>query len=212
MIEVRGITKNFGTTRALDKVSFRIDQGEILGFLGPNGAGKSTTMKIITTFLAPDEGTVTVDGIDVLERPLAVRGRIGYLPENVPLYLDMSVHEYLKFVGEARGLSGNRLQERLDWCVQACGLAPYLGQAATEHQRADAGDQSEGQGHESHYEHVNHHGDEAQHDATTGSGSAAQGEVAICWGLHRRVSLSNEDRDRGPFGPITGRRDPRCRS
>ena len=122
MIEVRGITKSFGTMRALDDVSFRIGKGEILGFLGPNGAGKSTTMKIITTFLAPDSGTVTVDGINVLENPLAVRRRIGYLPENVPLYLDMNVHEYLRFVGEARGLSGNRLQQRLDWCVEACGL------------------------------------------------------------------------------------------
>jgi ABC-2 type transport system ATP-binding protein len=122
MIEVRGITKSFGTMRALDNVSFQIGQGEILGFLGPNGAGKSTTMKIITTFLAADQGSVLVDGIDVLENPLDVRRRIGYLPENVPLYLDMNVHEYLKFVGEARGLSGFRLSERLDWCVEACGL------------------------------------------------------------------------------------------
>ncbi|MFH2052818.1 MAG: ATP-binding cassette domain-containing protein [bacterium] len=122
MIEVRGITKNFGTTLALDEVSFRIGRGEILGFLGPNGAGKSTTMKIITTFLAPDEGTVRVDGIDVLEQPLAVRSRIGYLPENVPLYLDMKVDEYLTFVGRARGLGGKKLDDRLDWCVEACGL------------------------------------------------------------------------------------------
>ena len=122
MIEVRGVTKDFGTMRALDNVSFGIGQGEILGFLGPNGAGKSTTMKIITTFLAADSGSVLVDGIDVLEKPLEVRRRIGYLPENVPLYLDMNVHEYLKFVGEARGLSGHRLQDRLDWCVEACGL------------------------------------------------------------------------------------------
>ncbi len=122
MIEVRGITKSFGTMRALDDVSFQLGKGEILGFLGPNGAGKSTTMKIITTFLAADNGSVKVDGIDVLEDPLAVRRRIGYLPENVPLYLDMNVHEYLKFVGEARGLSGPRLSERLDWCVEACGL------------------------------------------------------------------------------------------
>ncbi len=122
MIEVRGITKSFGTMRALDNVSFQIGQGEILGFLGPNGAGKSTTMKIITTFLAADQGTVTVDGVDVLENPLDVRRRIGYLPENVPLYLDMNVHEYLKFVGQARGLGGGRLSERLDWCVEACGL------------------------------------------------------------------------------------------
>ncbi len=122
MIEVRGITKSFGTMKALDDVSFQINQGEILGFLGPNGAGKSTTMKIITTFLAADQGSVKVDGIDVLEKPLDVRRRIGYLPENVPLYLDMNVHEYLKFVGQARGLTGSRLSQRLDWCVEACGL------------------------------------------------------------------------------------------
>ncbi len=122
MIEVRGVTKNFGTMRALDDVSFGIGRGEVLGFLGPNGAGKSTTMKIITTFLAADSGTVKVDGIDVLEKPLDVRRRIGYLPENVPLYLDMNVEEYLRFVGEARGLRGNDLQRRLDWCVEACGL------------------------------------------------------------------------------------------
>ncbi len=122
MIEVRDVSKSFGTMVALDRVSFSLDQGGILGFLGPNGAGKSTTMKIVTTFLAADSGTVTVDGIDVLDEPLAVRGRIGYLPENVPLYTDMNVQEYLGFVGKARGLSGARLRERLDWCVEACGL------------------------------------------------------------------------------------------
>jgi len=122
MIEVRGITKSFGTMLALDNVSFKLNKGEILGFLGPNGAGKSTSMKIITTFLAADAGTVTVDGIDVLKDPIAVRRRIGYLPENVPLYLDMNVHEYLRFVGEARGLSGQKLRDRLSWCVEACGL------------------------------------------------------------------------------------------
>jgi len=122
MIEVRGITKSFGTMRALDDVSFKLGRGEILGFLGPNGAGKSTTMKIITTFLAADQGQVTVDGIDVLERPLDVRRRIGYLPENVPLYLDMNVHEYLTFVGQARGLSAGQLRTRLEWCVEECGL------------------------------------------------------------------------------------------
>ncbi len=126
MIEVRDVTKRFGTTVALNSVSFRLDQGEILGFLGPNGAGKSTAMKIITTFLAPDEGTVTVDGVDVLEQPLAVRGRIGYLPESVPLYVDMNVQEYLEFVGRARGLEGARLKTRFDWCVQACGLVTEL--------------------------------------------------------------------------------------
>jgi ABC-2 type transport system ATP-binding protein len=122
MIEVRDVTKSFGTTVALDAVSFKLKPGEVLGFLGPNGAGKSTAMKIITTFLAPDEGAVEVAGINVLEHPLAVRGKIGYMPENVPLYLDMNVHEYLVFVGRARGLNGARLEERLGWCVEACGL------------------------------------------------------------------------------------------
>ncbi|MCP4570971.1 MAG: ATP-binding cassette domain-containing protein [bacterium] len=122
MIEVRDVSKSFGTMAALDRVSFSLNKGEILGFLGPNGAGKSTTMKIVTTFLAADSGSVTVDGIDVLEQPLAVRSRVGYLPENVPLYLDMNVQEYLEFVGRARGLGGARLRQRLDWCVEACGL------------------------------------------------------------------------------------------
>ncbi len=122
MIEVRDVTKRFGNTVALDRVSFSVQKGKILGFLGPNGAGKSTTMKIITTYLAADGGRVTVDGIDVLEQPLAIRRRIGYLPENVPLYTDMNVDEYLTFVGRARGLDGARLRERLAWCVEACGL------------------------------------------------------------------------------------------
>ncbi|HPF35333.1 ATP-binding cassette domain-containing protein [bacterium] len=132
MIEVRGVTKRFGPTTALDDVSFRLEQGEILGFLGPNGAGKSTAMKIITTFLAPDAGSVTVDGIDVAERPLDVRGRIGYLPENNPLYVDMLVREYLDFVGRARGLGGARLKQRLDWVVDACGLGSVYGKAIHE--------------------------------------------------------------------------------
>ncbi len=122
MIEVRDVTKRFGATVALDGVSFRLDKGEILGFLGPNGAGKSTAMKIVTTFLAPDAGTVSVDGIDVLRNPLEVRSRIGYLPENHPLYVDMMVHEYLQFVGRARGLAGDELRRRLEWVVEACGL------------------------------------------------------------------------------------------
>ena len=93
MIEVRNVSKRFGPTVALDGVSFRLDRGEILGFLGPNGAGKSTCMKIVTSFLAPDAGEVSVDGIDVLENPLEVRSRSGYLPENNPLYVDMNVRD-----------------------------------------------------------------------------------------------------------------------
>ncbi len=132
MIEVRNVTKRFGTTVALDGVSFRLDRGGILGFLGPNGAGKSTAMKIITTFLAPDEGEITVDGIDVMADPLAVRSRIGYLPENNPLYVDMRVHEYLDFVGRARGLDSAALRRRLDWVVDACGLPEVYKQTINE--------------------------------------------------------------------------------
>ena len=126
MIEVRNVSKRFGQTVALDGVSFRLGKGEILGFLGPNGAGKSTCMKIITSFLAPDAGEVKVDGIDVLERPLEVRSRIGYLPENNPLYVDMNVREYLDFVGRARGLSGARLKQRLEWVTEACGIGNVI--------------------------------------------------------------------------------------
>ena len=132
MIEVRNVTKRFGTTVALDRVSFRLERGGILGFLGPNGAGKSTAMKIITTFLAPDDGSVEVDGVDVLADPLAVRSRIGYLPENNPLYVDMRVHEYLDFVGRARGIDGARLRDRLAWVVEACGLREVYKQAINE--------------------------------------------------------------------------------
>lgn len=132
MIEVRNVSKRFGTTLALDRVSFRLERGGILGFLGPNGAGKSTAMKIITTFLAPDDGSVSVDGVDVMSDPLAVRSRIGYQPENNPLYVDMRVHEYLDFVGRARGLSGGRLRSRLDWVVDACGLAAVYKQTINE--------------------------------------------------------------------------------
>lgn len=126
MIEVRGVTKTYGTTVALNKVTFSVKRNEILGFLGPNGAGKSTAMKIITTYLAPDEGTVTVDGIDVTKDPLGARTRIGYLPETAPLYADMRVREYLEFVAEARGLAASRLNERLEWVYNATNIRDVL--------------------------------------------------------------------------------------
>ena len=132
MIEVRELSKRFGQTVALDRVSMTVEGGEILGFLGPNGAGKSTAMKIITSYLAPDEGSVTVDGMDVASEALAVRARIGYMPENVPLYPEMRVQEYLEFVGRARGLSGARLRERLDWVLGACRLEPVYKQSILE--------------------------------------------------------------------------------
>ena len=132
MIEVRDVSKRFGATVALSGVSMSVERGSVLGFLGPNGAGKSTAMKIVTTFLAPDSGSVTVDGLEVSEHPRAVRRKIGYLPENVPLYPDMRVHEYLSFVGRSRGLSGGDLKNRLDWVREACGITGVYKQAIRE--------------------------------------------------------------------------------
>jgi ABC-2 type transport system ATP-binding protein len=103
MIEVKDLVKTFGAKRAVDGVSFRVRRGDILGFLGPNGAGKSTTMKIITGFLRPDSGTATVEGIDVAADPVAVKRRLGYLPENAPAYPEMTVEEFLGFIAEIRG-------------------------------------------------------------------------------------------------------------
>lgn len=124
MIRAENLTMRYGPVVALDNVSFDVKQGEIVGLLGPNGAGKSTTMKILTTYLHPTKGTAKVGGIDVLEDPLGVRKIIGYLPEVLPLYMDMEVRAYLNFVGRARGLNGARLRERTDIVLDACGLRP----------------------------------------------------------------------------------------
>ena len=113
---------HYGSAIALDHVSFLANPGEVLGLLGPNGAGKTTAMRILTTYLFPSTGTAKVDGFDILENPIEVRKRIGYLPETVPLYGDMRVEEYLLFVGKARGLEGARLTERLEWVKNACHL------------------------------------------------------------------------------------------
>lgn len=104
MIEVKNISKKYGKNIALNDVSFVVEKGEILGFLGPNGAGKSTTMKIITGFIQPTSGTVVVDGFDILEDVMEVKKRIGYLPENPPLYNDMTINEYLCFAAEIKGI------------------------------------------------------------------------------------------------------------
>jgi ABC-2 type transport system ATP-binding protein len=126
MIRVDDLTKDYGPTRALDSISFQVESRQILGFLGPNGAGKSTAMKIITTYLSPTSGKVTVDGIDVRENPLAVRRKIGYLPETNPLYPDMRVQDYLEFCAKARGLDGAHLKTRLEYVVDKCGLRRML--------------------------------------------------------------------------------------
>lgn len=122
MIQVDSITKNYGTTRALRGVSFTINKGEIVGLLGPNGAGKTTMMKILTCFIPADSGRANVDGYDVFEDSLQVRKRVGYLPENAPLYHEMSVIDFLKFVGQMRGLKGAHLSKRIAEVVRLASL------------------------------------------------------------------------------------------
>ncbi|WP_266205839.1 gliding motility-associated ABC transporter ATP-binding subunit GldA [Pontibacter kalidii] len=121
-VEVKNLTKIFGPQRAVDDISFTVEQGQILGFLGPNGAGKSTTMKIATCYLPPSVGTVVVAGHDVVQDPMAVRRNVGYLPEHNPLYLDMYVHEYLAFVASVYGLKGKYGKARVQEMVELCGL------------------------------------------------------------------------------------------
>lgn len=124
MIKASGLTMHYGPVVALDDVSFEVNQGEVVGLLGPNGAGKSTTMKILTTYLHPTRGTAQVGGRDVLKDPVGVRKIIGYLPEILPLYMDMEVRSYLSFVGQARGLSGSSLKTRTNAVLDKCGLRP----------------------------------------------------------------------------------------
>src|SRR5215471_4208195 len=100
MIKVQNLTKEFGAKRAVDGVSFSVERGEVLGFLGPNGAGKSTTMRMITGFIPPSAGSITVGGFDVVEQPIPARRLIGYLPENAPAYTDMTVFGFLNFAAE----------------------------------------------------------------------------------------------------------------
>ncbi|MCM8794315.1 MAG: ABC transporter ATP-binding protein [Candidatus Omnitrophica bacterium] len=123
LVDVKDLCMRYGSTVALQGVSFQVRRGEILGFLGPNGAGKSTVMKILTTVIFPTAGRAFVGGHDVQSQPLPVRQMIGYLPEQVPLYTQMQVDEYLRFVGQAKGLRGGRLKERLEWVAQKCGVA-----------------------------------------------------------------------------------------
>src|SRR5215472_6571486 len=114
MIQVEGLTKRYGPTVAVSDVSFEVRKGEILGFLGPNGAGKTTTMRVITGYLPPTEGRVTVDGFDVSEQPLESKRRIGYLPEQPPVYPDMTVLEYLAFVARIKGVPRREVARRVE--------------------------------------------------------------------------------------------------
>ena len=126
MIEVRNLTKRYGPTVAVDNVSFDAKSGEVLGFLGPNGAGKTTTMRILTCYLSADEGTVKVAGYDVFEESFEVRKRIGYLPESAPLYTDMGVIDYLKFIAEIRDIPKSQRSQRIKDVVDICGLEKMI--------------------------------------------------------------------------------------
>jgi gliding motility-associated transport system ATP-binding protein len=122
MIEVENLTKRYGPTLAVSDVSFQVQEGEILGFLGPNGAGKTTTMRIITGFLSPSAGRVRVAGFDVAEAPLDAKKRVGYLPENPPVYTDMTVDEYLAFVGRIKGVPRGELKRRIGEVSEKCAI------------------------------------------------------------------------------------------
>ncbi|MFP2957674.1 ABC transporter ATP-binding protein [Myxococcus sp. 1LA] len=126
MIEVQHLTKRYRDRVAVDDLSFQVEAGEILGFLGPNGAGKSTTMKILTGFLPPSEGVVRVDGYDVEAQPLEVKRRIGYLPEMPPLYVEMTVRGYLRFVASLKGLSGGVLKAELERVATLMGVTHVM--------------------------------------------------------------------------------------
>lgn len=127
MIEVENLTKNYGPLKAVDDVSFSVGKGEILGFLGPNGAGKTTTMRILTCFIPPTSGRAVVAGYDVLEDPIEVRRRIGYMPENVPLYKEMTVYSYLDFVAEVKGVSRRQRRAKVEKVMGDCGIADVGG-------------------------------------------------------------------------------------
>ena len=122
MITVKELTKRYARTIAVDQISFEVAKGQIVGFLGPNGAGKTTTMRMLTCFFPPSSGTATVAGFDVLEQPLEVKKRIGYLPETPPIYPEMSTSEYLDFVGKLKGLSGADLAKRIDYVCGRCAI------------------------------------------------------------------------------------------
>ncbi len=122
MIQVEGLTKRYGRATAVDHISFEVKKGDIVGFLGPNGAGKTTTMRMLTCFLPPSEGKATVDGFDVLENPMEVKRRIGYLPETPPLYPEMEVREYVEFTGRIKGISSADVGKRTAEVIERCSL------------------------------------------------------------------------------------------
>lgn len=130
VIEVHNLTKNFGKTKVLDNLNFSIDRGEVIGFLGPNGAGKTTTMRILTGFLAPSSGDVKITELDILNDILAIRKKIGYLPENNPLYTDLKVYEYLEFIASTKDIADVKSEIRR--VIRVCGLKERINQTISE--------------------------------------------------------------------------------
>lgn len=126
MIQVQHLTKRYRDLIAVDDLSFEVKRGEILGFLGPNGAGKSTTMKILTGFMPPSSGTAKVAGFDVFEEPLEVKRRIGYLPENPPVYMEMTVHAYLRFCAQLKGVPRRQVGSELERVANLTGVASVM--------------------------------------------------------------------------------------
>src|ERR1700684_569447 len=122
MIKVEGRTKRYARTLAVDNISFEVEKGQIVGFLGPNGAGKTTTMRVLTCFLPPTAGTANVAGFDVVENPMEVKKRIGYLPETPPVYPEMEVVEYLKFTGQLKGISSADINKKVSEVIGRCAL------------------------------------------------------------------------------------------
>lgn len=131
MIEVKQLTKQFGQHRAVDDISFSVEKGEILGFLGPNGAGKSTTMRMITGFFPPTAGTVVIGGSDIQADAIAARRKMGYLPENAPVYPDMTVSRYLDFCAAIRGFDGTARRQRVGETLERCFLTGVRHQAVS---------------------------------------------------------------------------------
>lgn len=119
MIKIENLTKTYGQVKALDHISFTVNEGEVLGFLGLNGAGKTTTMNILTGFIPPTSGTVTVEGFDVMDNPKEVKQRIGYLPEQPPVYTDLTVKEYLNFVAKLKKVNGSEIKENVDMAIES---------------------------------------------------------------------------------------------
>src|ERR1044071_7919538 len=129
MIEVRNLRKSFGAKTAVNGVSFKVEMGEVLGLLGPNGAGKATTMRMITGFIPPSAGEVSVGGFNMLDNPIPAKSLIGYLPEYAPAYTDMTVHGFLGFAAELRGLRGEAKNEAIERVVEMCFLESVLHQS-----------------------------------------------------------------------------------